>query len=237
MEFTRDSDASGNPANRVEAGRSAVILEVSGEERKPLRGDGEPAIQRPDPDTAERCRDEKVNVNPSDAATSQAMSFDKLKDLAVLGGFGPRQLAEEPEDLEPSPHSSERQLAEDERVHQDEPVLEKMLEAGVPASQVVDPDGRVDERQRFALRMRGARRRRAGRRPFSEQPSTARRRALSRATRASRPAWTIAVFSFRPVSLRAFSRSSSFRISVVLICINIAYVYAFVNRFPRRAMH
>jgi hypothetical protein len=56
----------------------AYLSGASGEERKPLRGDGESAIQRPDPDTAERCRDEKVNVNPSDAAASEAMSFDKL---------------------------------------------------------------------------------------------------------------------------------------------------------------
>ncbi len=29
-----------------------------------------------------------MNVNPSDAAASEAMSFDKLQDLAVLGGLG-----------------------------------------------------------------------------------------------------------------------------------------------------
>jgi hypothetical protein len=129
-----------------------------------------------------------VNVNPSDAAASQAMSFDKLQNLAVLGGFGPRQLAKKSEDLGPSPHSSESQLADDERVNQNEPILEKPTETGIPAPQVVDPDGRVDERQPAVLRPDGGRRRRARRRPFSEPPSAASRRALSRATRASRPA-------------------------------------------------
>lgn len=204
----------------------AVIREVSAEERKPLRGDGESAIQRPDPDAAEGCRDEKVNIDPSDAAAGKALSLDELQDLAVLGGFGPRQLAEKSEDLGPSAHLSESQLADDERVNQNEPILEKPTETGVSAPQVVDPDGRVDERQPAVFRPYGGRRLRAKRRPFSEPPSAASRRALSRATRASRPAWTIAVFSFRPVSLRAFSSSSSFRISVVLICINMAYLYA-----------
>jgi IS5 family transposase len=148
----------------------------------------------------------------------------------VLGGFGPRQLAEKSEDLRPSAHSSESQLADDEWVSKNEPILEKPTETGISAPQVVDPDGRVDERQSAALRPDGGRRRRARRRPFSEPSSAASRRALSRATRASRPAWTIAVFSFRPVSLRALSSSSSSRISVVLICINMAYLYASVKR-------
>ena len=65
-----------------------------------------------------------MNVNPSDAATGEALSLDELQDLAVLGGFGPRQLAEKSEDLGPSAHSSESQLTDDERVSKNEPILE-----------------------------------------------------------------------------------------------------------------
>ena len=81
-----------------------------------LRGRGQPVVQRPNPDAAERCRDEKVNVNPSDAAPDQAMPLDKLQNFGMFGGLGPRQLAEKSEDLGPPPHSPESQLADDERV-------------------------------------------------------------------------------------------------------------------------
>jgi IS5 family transposase len=95
---------------------------------------------------------------------------------------------------------------------------------------VIDPDGGIDQDQPDLVRRAARARRRGGRRkPFSEPPRAASLRALSRAINASRPAWTIAVFSFRPVRLRALARRSSSRISVVLICISMPFGYALIQ--------
>jgi len=52
---------------------------------------------------------------------------------------------------------------------------------------------------------------------FSVPPSAASRAALSRATSASSPILTKAVFSFTPVSLQAFANKASSILSVVLM--------------------
>ena len=85
-----------------------------------------------------------MSVDPSDAAAGEALSFDELQDLFVLRSLRSWQLAEESENFGTPPHSSDSQLSDDERMDEDETVLEQPAEAGVPASQVVDPDGRVD---------------------------------------------------------------------------------------------
>jgi hypothetical protein len=176
-----------------------------------------------------------VGVDPSDAAARESVPFDELQNFGMLCGVGLRQLREEPEDLGAPSQVAERQFADHERVKENEPVLEEGREPGVSTPQVIDPEGRVDQDQRLALGLRtgAGRRRRGSRRPFSVPPSAASRRALSRAMSASRPAWTIAVFSVRPVRLLAFARRESSRISVVLICISMVILYASVKR--RRA--
>jgi len=216
------SDASGRLTDRVEAERNAVILEVSGEERKALRGVGQPAIQRPDTGAAERGRDEEVKIDPADTRSFEPVALDEFDRFPVRRDSDLRQLGEEAKDLGASPNSPKRQLADDERVDENEPILEEPAETPIPTPQVVDPDGRIDERQPAVLRPDGRRRLRGSRRLFSVPPSAARRRALSRAMSAASPAWTVAVFSLRPVRPWAFSRRASSRISVVLICISMA---------------
>src|SRR5712692_6412674 len=163
-----------------------------------------------------------MDVHPAHAAASEVVSVDELEGLVVAGGLCPRHFLEKTEHLGAPLQPAERQLTHDERVDENEPALQKGREPRVAFAQMIDPDRCVDENQRGVLPEGRARRRGARRRSLSEPPSAASLRALSRAIKASRPAWTIAVFSFRPVRLRALSRRSSSRISVVLICISMA---------------
>jgi len=64
---------------------------------------------------------------------------------------------------------------------------------------------------------------------FSVPPSIANRLLLSRAISASRPKWTNVVFSVTPVNNDAFFSICSFMFSVVLICISMHLLYAFVK--------
>ncbi len=108
------------------------------------------------------------------------------------------------------------ELANDEGMREDLFLEEEIREAAVGHPPVVDPDGRIDEDH-----ARG--RRRGMRRTFlSVPPKVARRRELARATSASRPARTTAVFSRRPLSSVARSKSRSSILSVVRICISMA---------------
>jgi hypothetical protein len=84
---------------------------------------------------------------------------------------------------------------------------------------VVDPDGRVDK-DHAGFRRARRRRRGTGRTALSEPPNAARRLALSRATSASRPALTTAVFSRRPLSCVARPSRASSIFRVVRICIS-----------------
>jgi hypothetical protein len=164
-----------------------------------------------------------VNVDPADAASLEGVTFDELQRFLVRGSPGLLQLREKSEDLGTPPEVAKCHLAVNAGMPKDLSVEKKRRELFVPPPEMVDPDGCVDEDQRPAPRLEAGtgsrRRRRGGRSAFSEPPSAASRRALSRAMSASSPAWTIAVFSLMPVRLRAFSKRSSFRISVVLICI------------------
>ncbi|CAB5084234.1 hypothetical protein D3OALGA1CA_4138 [Olavius algarvensis associated proteobacterium Delta 3] len=69
-----------------------------------------------------------------------------------------------------------------------------------------------------------------GRKLSSDPPSLARRLALSRAIKASKPSRTKAVFSLTPVSFDAFSKIWSSMLSVVLICINMYNSCIYVNQ-------
>jgi hypothetical protein len=206
----------------VQAGRTPPEVALSARERE-ARGDrGEPAVEGPERRAAEGGGCEEVDVDPTDAACMKSVTFDESQHLLVRGGPGLRQIRETPEDLGAPPEVAERHFPENGGVAKDLSVEKKRRELLVSPPEVIDPDGRVDEDQRPAPRLRAGagRRRRGGRSVFSEPPSAASRRALSRAISASSPAWTIAVFSLRPVRFRAFSRRVSFRIRVVLICIS-----------------
>jgi hypothetical protein len=93
-----------------------------------------------------------------------------------------------------------------------------------PAGRFRGEGGLPRQRCRPARSHRGrrGRRRGIGRSVFSVPPREASLLALSRAMRASSPAWRTEVFSFSPLSRCASRRRSSSRFSVVRICMSMA---------------
>ena len=92
---------------------------------------------------------------------------------------------------------------------------------------MIDPNRRIDESHEALPE----RRLRTGRRSLSLPPSSARRRALSRAISASSPRRTSEVFSSMPVRLEARRSRRSSIFSVVLICINMHHLSISVKLF------
>jgi len=156
-----------------------------------------------------------VGVNPPEATSVQPLGLDKMEDLIVFRDSGLWKVRQEIEDLLPVPEATTRQLPDHKRMAEHFPVMEERLQAGVARAEVLDPNGGINENHAALTE----RRRRTGRRPFSVPLRSARRRALSLATRASRPRRTREVFSFTPVSREARWRRESSIFSVVLICI------------------
>jgi len=127
-----------------------------------------------------------------------------------------RRAAQQREDLHPATQISARQLPNDEGVAEHLAILEQLGESTVGRAEVVHPYRCVDEDHRD----RRGRRRGIARTPRSVPPKAANRRALSRATNASSPARTTAVFSRRPLSAVARSSKASSILRVVRICIS-----------------
>src|SRR5579864_8559821 len=103
-------------------------------------------------------------------------------------------------------------------MHCNPALVEQRRQFDIPDAEKLNPDGGIRQdhltcvlRRRIDL-------------SFGIEPlKDARRRAAARSMRAASPACTKAVFSRIPVIWRACSTSSSFKTSVVLICIIIAY--------------
>ena len=168
-----------------------------------------------------------MNVDPAEAAAHQAMALYEREHLMVRRNGHGGQCVEKTEDFFTLAEIAATELADYERMRPDDAVVQLRDKRGVPAAQMVDPYGRVGEQVDY---FEGERRRRTGRSRFSTPPRAARRRALSRAISASKPACTMAVFSRIPVSCRARSSRSSSMIKVVLICMNMVGRCIRVNR-------
>src|SRR3990172_3013979 len=119
-----------------------------------------------------------------------------MEDLIVFRDSGLWEVRQETEDLPPVPEVATRQLSDYKRMAERCLVMEKRLQTGIARAEGLDPNGGVNENHAALT----GRRRRTGRRPFSVPPRPARRRALSRAMRASSPRRTREVFSLTPVS-------------------------------------
>jgi hypothetical protein len=166
-----------------------------------------------------------VDVDPPDSFSLQFRALEKFKRLAVPGKRGLRQGRKKAKNLTPVPQVPASQFSENKHVPKHLFTAEQRLEPFVPPAEVVDPDGGVDEDHAArAVRLRGGRSR-----FFSVPPRSARRRALSRAMRASRPIRTKAVFSVTPVSRAASAINVSPIFNVVLICISMHCLYIRVN--------
>ncbi len=81
-----------------------------------------------------------MDVDPADAAARKFVTVDELEDLVVVRGLRPRHLPEKTEDLGAPLEPAERQLTEDERVDENEPVAQEGFQPRVASAQMIDPD-------------------------------------------------------------------------------------------------
>jgi hypothetical protein len=139
----------------------------------------------------------------------------------VSDDWSSRESSQELEDLSSILQQATGELSHDEGMTEHLLIKKQVAEMLVGSSKVVDPYRRVDEDhtgfERARVRRRGMRRA-----LLSDPPNAASRLALSRATSASRPALTTAVFSRSPLSWAARSSNASSMFSVVRICISMA---------------
>jgi hypothetical protein len=75
------------------------------------------------------------------------VGFDELKDLGVVTDRQGWQVINSGQDTIPMLHPSAGKLAYDERVNGHLHVLEQPDEDCIATTQVIDPDGRIDEDQ------------------------------------------------------------------------------------------
>ena len=168
-----------------------------------------------------------MSIDPTDTAAVQAATLNEAQQFVVFGNLSLRQGYEKAQDLVAIADGTACQLTNDERMRQDQLVVEKGLQPLVPGAEMLNPHRGINEDHAT----RPGRRRRTGVSLGSLPPSPASRLALSLATKASRPKRTSEVFSEIPVSLAALRSSSSSMLSVVLICIMMYHSYIHVNPF------
>jgi hypothetical protein len=159
-----------------------------------------------------------MHVDPTKSSPHQTTTFDKRKNFVVIRDGNDPQRTQEVEQLGSVRQMPARQLPYDEGMYLHLIRVELSGELRVPLSQVLNPNRGIDEHGNYffvPVLLRGT-----ARSARSVPPRAARRRALSRAMSASKPACTTAVFSRIPVSFWARSSSLSSIIKVVLICTN-----------------
>jgi len=167
-----------------------------------------------------------VSVDPADPDAREAVSLDERDNLLMLDEGRSRQGLQETQDLGACRDAAASELPNHKLVTDDLSTLEGACKLPVAPAEMIDPDARVNQDHEAAR----DRRRRIGPNLRSVPPSAASRRALSRAISASSPAWRRAVFSRIPLRRAARVRSSSFRLSVVLICISMHYWHRSASR-------
>jgi hypothetical protein len=169
----------------------------------------------------EQDRRQEVCIDPAQAAAHQTVGLDERQDFLVLDDRSSREISQELEDLSSILQQTTGELSRHEGMTEHLLIKKQLAEVLVGSSKVVDPYRRVDEDhagfERARVRRRGMRRA-----LLSDPPNAASRLALSRATSASRPALTTAVFSRRPLSWAARSSNASSMFKVVRICISMA---------------
>lgn len=192
------------------------MISLSGVQAKIAGGACHGLVQTPQLALGKPGGSQKVCVYPPQALLLQAMPLHKAENLIMLRDGGPRQGLNQSEHFGAIFEVPASQLSGYERMDQHFALLQQRLQCGVAAPEMLDPHrGVYEDHGRIEPRLRRTRAR-----PFSEPPSRASRRALSRAISASRPKRTKAVFSAIPVNREAFCRSAESMFNVVFICIS-----------------
>lgn len=162
-----------------------------------------------------------MDIDVPDSPTHQLVDIDVPNSLVIRCHRGVGEAPEESEDFAPVAHPPAGQLSHDEWVRKNQAAFQGTRELGVASSEVIHPDGRVDQNHFTADRRRGG-----TANSGSLPPSRASRRADSRSTRARRPSLINAVRSLVPVSRSASLRRRSSRLTVVRTVSLLGRVYA-----------
>jgi hypothetical protein len=194
------------------------------------RDGSEPFVFRPQPASVQMARCQQVDINQANAASHESMSLEEQENLVILDLVHRRKGVQQGHDFPPVRQIPAGQFPKDKRMHGNLVHFQERGEGAARHTEVVNPNGCVHEHHYAALR-RGMRLA-----PGSEPPSAAKRRALWRATRASRPIRTNAVFSFTPVSRDARAKIPSSMLSVVFIHLNMDNSDVFVKVKPDEAV-
>jgi hypothetical protein len=188
------------------------------------RDGSETFVFRPQPASVQMARCQQVDINQANAASHESMSLDEQENLVILDLVHRRKGVQQGHDFPPVRQIPAGQFPKDKRMHGNLVHFQERGEGAARHTKVVNPNGCVHEHHYAALR-RGMRLA-----PGSEPPSAAKRRALWRETRASRPMRTNEVFSFTPVSRDARAKIPSSMLSVVFIHISMDDSDVFVKQ-------
>ncbi len=180
------------------------------------RGANKSSVQRPEPAVRKQCGSQKMRIDPADAQAPKLPIFNQSHHLPMRGRKRRGKSLEIAQNARSILQIATGQFTQDEGMHHDQGFAQKRSEPRTAFPEVRDPDRSINKDHRVAPDRRLGIERNRGSLPAR----AAKRRAASRAIRASRPACTNAVFFRIPVSCRARSKRSGSMISVVLICMS-----------------
>ena len=168
-------------------------------------------VMGPEGAAGKPCRSQQVGIDVADATSHQLLLLNHHQDFRVAGHRGCRQALEQVKHLPAIAQVAAGEFADHPGVNHHRAFLQERCQTGHPTAQVIHPHRGVDEDQRV-LRRRGI-----GSSLGSLPPRAARRRALSRCTRACRACLSSALRSSCPHSSWAWASSRSSSVTVVRI--------------------
>ncbi len=117
----------------------------------------QPLVTSPEPHAiGQRRRSQQMDIDVADASAMKPVAVDEAKDLVTVGNRSLRQVAQQFQDRCAIAQTAARDLAEDERMHDDTATIERVGELVIATAQMVDPHGRVDQDQGLiSWRLRG----------------------------------------------------------------------------------
>jgi len=157
-----------------------------------------------------------MGIDIADTESEQRMLFDEMQDFVICSDGGLWQHTQAIKNKVALSKIDQRELTNDEGVHQDLSGLKQLHKGMVIRPQMIDPNRGVNQ-----YHFRPIRRRRATARSRSLPPRRASRRAASRSINAFKASRTRTDFSFRPVNSWAFASNSSSSANVVRIQLSI----------------
>ena len=150
-----------------------------------------------------------MHVNVADSASHERTFLDESQQLRVRDYRSRREFVHLSEHFDAVRQDSTCNLTDNEWMDEDISRVECELEPVIDSSQVINPDGCVNQDQVGSWRLLGA-----SSNCGAVPPNRANRRAASRSMSATRPARSNALRSLMPVSSSALASSSSSSVTV-----------------------